>query len=249
MGFVAGLILGFTTSSSCPSNAVVLRAARHGGYARMLRIGLGAVSGYALLLGVTLAWIVPFSRTIPQLAPVLEAAGSLVFLYLAYRVAREALGPPESGAQAAPSAGAVRAPGEEAPPPSAGGATADNATAGSGAEDRAPDAAGREGPEGGRRRGFSAGLAATGLNPINLVWWTTLLAPGLRVGSGINPALPAAVLLGSAAWFGSYAWALKQLGDRISDGVHRKIAAAVATVLFAFGLRFLIGGVGGILAF
>lgn len=86
---VTGLLLGFITSSSCPSNAILIRTPAHTPLSRLAYVGLGAVTGYAVLLLVSLAWIVPLVRAVPQTIPFLELFGALVFLYLSWTLLRD----------------------------------------------------------------------------------------------------------------------------------------------------------------
>ncbi len=80
---LTGLVLGFVTSSSCPSNAILIRTPRETPLSRLTHVGFGAVAGYAILLLVSLAWIVPLIRTAPETIPILELFGAFVFIYLA----------------------------------------------------------------------------------------------------------------------------------------------------------------------
>ncbi len=238
LAMVSGIVIGFTTSSSCPSNAILLRRAREARYSHLLLIGLGAVSGYVALFGVTLLWIVPFSGAIPQVTPFLETGGSLVFLYLGFILLHEAFAR-YSGRPRAHELHGDRNPDRDPP----GGRSRGHELPGHSAPDYHPGSGGRPAF---RPTGFSAGFAASGLNPINIVWWTALLSPGLSAGAGIDPVLPTGLLLGSTAWFAAYAWLLRRLGRRLSDRTHRILAVAVAAVLVGFGLHFLFGGLAGV---
>lgn len=79
---LTGLLLGFVTSSSCPSNAILIKTPKETPLSRLTFVGFGAVAGYAILLLVSLAWMVPLIRAAPGTIPLLELFGAFVFLYL-----------------------------------------------------------------------------------------------------------------------------------------------------------------------
>jgi L-lysine exporter family protein LysE/ArgO len=79
---VTGFILGFIASPSCPSNAEEIRLGTryHIGYA--LLVGLGAVTGDAVVLVAVLLGLKPLLHTYPVLSTVLWFVGSAVLLYV-----------------------------------------------------------------------------------------------------------------------------------------------------------------------
>lgn len=87
-----GLVLGFTTSSSCPGNAVVARYGWNRGFRIAVLAGAGVVSGYGVLFFVALLGLVPLVRTIPIAAVLLWFVGALVFGRLAWSALEDARG-------------------------------------------------------------------------------------------------------------------------------------------------------------
>lgn len=200
---VSGLLLGFFTSSSCPSNALMIRTPPDVPRVRLRWIGLGAVAGYSLLLAVSLAWIVPLANAAPQIIPVFKILGSLVFLYFASTLVFDGVSDsPVSQAAAISSAPGAR----------------------------------KMGP-------FVSGLAATALNPINLAWWWALLTPFLDRSGGIEPWYPIVILLGSLAWFLSFAAILDVARNNWSRRRHRIFHWFGAAILYSYGIRFFIGAI------
>lgn len=61
---VTGLVLGFVTSSSCPSNAILIKTPRETPLSRLTHLRFGAVAGYAILLLVSLAWFTFFAAVL-----------------------------------------------------------------------------------------------------------------------------------------------------------------------------------------
>jgi L-lysine exporter family protein LysE/ArgO len=88
---IHGFILGFIASPSCPSNAEEIRLGTrfHAGYA--LLVGVGAVTGDAIILVAVLLGLVPLLNTHPLLNTVLLLLGSAVLFYVSWGIFKEAL--------------------------------------------------------------------------------------------------------------------------------------------------------------
>jgi L-lysine exporter family protein LysE/ArgO len=91
---VNGFILGFIASPSCPSNAEEIRLGTryHAGYA--LLVGIGAVTGDAIILGAVLLGLVPLLNAYPWLNSSLLFIGSAVLLYVSWGIFKEAMNVP-----------------------------------------------------------------------------------------------------------------------------------------------------------
>jgi L-lysine exporter family protein LysE/ArgO len=88
---IHGFILGFIASLSCPSNAEEIRLGTryHAGYA--LLVGVGAVTGDAIILVAVLLGLVPLFNTHPLLNTILLLLGSAVLFYVSWGIFKEAL--------------------------------------------------------------------------------------------------------------------------------------------------------------
>lgn len=85
-----GILLGFTTSTTCPGNAVVTRHGWNQGFRAALTAGFGIVCGYGALFFVALLGLVPLVRSIPAAAVALWFVGAVVFGRLAWSAFAEA---------------------------------------------------------------------------------------------------------------------------------------------------------------
>jgi len=90
VGFFNGFLLGFVASPSCPSNAEEIRYGTRGGFFAALAVGLGAVTGDALVLLLLLFGFYPVLQALPWLTFGLWFAGALVLAYVAWGIFREA---------------------------------------------------------------------------------------------------------------------------------------------------------------
>jgi L-lysine exporter family protein LysE/ArgO len=88
---INGFVLGFIASPSCPSNAEEIRLGTryHAGYA--LLVGVGAVTGDAIILVAVLLGLVPLLNTYPLLTTGLLFIGSAVLFYVSWGIFKEAL--------------------------------------------------------------------------------------------------------------------------------------------------------------
>jgi L-lysine exporter family protein LysE/ArgO len=93
---INGMILGFVSSPSCPSNAEGIRLGTryHPGYA--LLVAGGAIVGDAVVLAAILLGILPLLAAFPVLNTVLYLLGSAVLLYVSWGIFREAFYPSNS---------------------------------------------------------------------------------------------------------------------------------------------------------
>jgi L-lysine exporter family protein LysE/ArgO len=87
---INGFVLGFIASPSCPSNAEEIRLGTryHAGYA--LLVGVGAVTGDAIILLAVLLGLAPLLNTYPLLNTGLLFIGSAVLLYVSWGIFKEA---------------------------------------------------------------------------------------------------------------------------------------------------------------
>jgi L-lysine exporter family protein LysE/ArgO len=88
--FINGFVLGFLSSPTCPSNAEEVRWGSAHGFPAALLVGLGAVTGDALILFLVLLGLYPLLQAFPGLERALWLVGSLVLAYLAWGILREA---------------------------------------------------------------------------------------------------------------------------------------------------------------
>jgi L-lysine exporter family protein LysE/ArgO len=88
---INGLVLGFIASPSCPSNAEEIRLGTryHAGYA--LLVGVGAVTGDAVVLGAVLLGLEPLLSAYPLLNSSLLLIGSAVLFYVSWGIFKEAM--------------------------------------------------------------------------------------------------------------------------------------------------------------
>lgn len=100
-----GLILGFVSSPTCPSNAEEIRWGSREGFGAALAVGLGAVTGDAVVLVVVLLGLYPLLQAYPSAAALLWLVGSVVLAYIAIGMVREAVAATATEPQATPSGG------------------------------------------------------------------------------------------------------------------------------------------------
>ncbi len=95
---INGMILGFVSSPSCPSNAEGIRLGTryHAGYT--LLVAGGAVVGDVVVLAAILLGVLPLLATFPVLNTVLYLLGSAVLLYVSWGIFQEAFHPTNSWA-------------------------------------------------------------------------------------------------------------------------------------------------------
>jgi L-lysine exporter family protein LysE/ArgO len=87
---VNGLILGFVSSPTCPSNAEEIRWGARSGFGPALAVGLGAVAGDAIVLAVVLLGLYPLMQAFPFLNSLLWLVGALVLAFVAFGLIKEA---------------------------------------------------------------------------------------------------------------------------------------------------------------
>jgi L-lysine exporter family protein LysE/ArgO len=87
---INGFVLGFIASPSCPSNTEEIRLGTryHAGYA--LLVGVGAVTGDAIVLGAVLLGLVPLLDAYPLLNSSLLFIGSAVLFHVSWGIFKEA---------------------------------------------------------------------------------------------------------------------------------------------------------------
>jgi L-lysine exporter family protein LysE/ArgO len=87
---INGFVLGFIASPNCPSNAEEIRLGTryHAGYA--LLVGIGAVTGDAIVLGAVLLGLGPLLSVYPWLNSSLLFVGSAVLFYVSWGIFKEA---------------------------------------------------------------------------------------------------------------------------------------------------------------
>jgi L-lysine exporter family protein LysE/ArgO len=88
---ISGFVLGFIASPSCPSNAEEIRLGTryHAGYA--LLVGIGAVTGDAIILLAVLFGLAPLLNTYPWLNSNLLFIGSAILFYVSWGIFKEAM--------------------------------------------------------------------------------------------------------------------------------------------------------------
>ncbi len=85
-----GLALGFAASPTCPSNGEEIRLGAQRGFRLALTVGLGAVTGDALVLVAVLAGLAPLIQVYPGLSAVLWGVGAAVLIYVGAGILRDA---------------------------------------------------------------------------------------------------------------------------------------------------------------
>ena len=83
MHLFSGLVLGFAASPTCPSNAHEVRMGSRHGFSLAVLVGLGAVTGDAVVLLVVFMGLLSLLQAWPMLGVILWVVGGLVLLYVA----------------------------------------------------------------------------------------------------------------------------------------------------------------------
>lgn len=85
-----GLVLGFAASPTCPSNGEEIRLGAQRGFRLALAVGLGAVTGDALVLIAILLGLAPLVQAYPGLNAILWGIGAIVLIYVGVGILRDA---------------------------------------------------------------------------------------------------------------------------------------------------------------
>jgi len=85
-----GLVLGFAASPTCPSNGEEIRLGTQRGFRLALAVGMGAVTGDALVLLAVLLGLSPLIQANPGLSTVLWGTGAAVLIYVGIAILRDA---------------------------------------------------------------------------------------------------------------------------------------------------------------
>lgn len=85
-----GLVLGFAASPTCPSNGEEIRLGAQRGFRLALAVGLGAVTGDALVLIAALLGLAPLVQAYPGLSAILWGIGAIVLIYVGVGILRDA---------------------------------------------------------------------------------------------------------------------------------------------------------------
>ncbi|UOQ43723.1 LysE family translocator [Halobacillus salinarum] len=85
----SGLVIGFVSSPTCPSNGEEIKHGTKYGLTSSLVVGLGAVTGDAIVLSAILLWLMPFISTESILVTYLWLFGSIVLFYVAWGIFKE----------------------------------------------------------------------------------------------------------------------------------------------------------------
>ncbi|SFK03782.1 Threonine/homoserine/homoserine lactone efflux protein [Halobacillus dabanensis] len=85
----SGLIIGFVSSPTCPSNGEEIKHGTKYGFASSLLVGAGAVTGDAIVLAAILLWLMPFIGSDSIIVTFLWLFGSIVLFYVAWGIFKE----------------------------------------------------------------------------------------------------------------------------------------------------------------
>jgi len=85
-----GLALGFAASPTCPSNGEEIRLGAQRGFRLALAVGMGAVTGDALVLVAVLLGLAPLVQAYPGLSAALWGIGAIVLIYVGIGILRDA---------------------------------------------------------------------------------------------------------------------------------------------------------------
>ncbi|WP_158737200.1 LysE family translocator [Alteribacillus sp. YIM 98480] len=86
---VNGFILGFVASPTCPSNGEEIKQGTRSGFLFALSVGLGAVTGDAIILAAVLLGVMPVINTFPIVNSLLWLTGGVVLSYVSWGIFSE----------------------------------------------------------------------------------------------------------------------------------------------------------------
>lgn len=86
---INGLVLGFVASPTCPSNGEEIKQGTRHGFSFALTVGLGAVTGDAIVLLAVLLGLMPLIESFPLIKTGLWLSGGLILLYVSWGIFSE----------------------------------------------------------------------------------------------------------------------------------------------------------------
>ncbi len=86
---INGLVLGFVASPTCPSNGEEIKQGTRFGFIFALTVGLGAVTGDAIVLVAVLLGLIPLIESYPLVQTGLWLVGGLILLYVSWGIFSE----------------------------------------------------------------------------------------------------------------------------------------------------------------
>ena len=86
---INGLVLGFVASPTCPSNGEEIKQGTRHGFILALSVGLGAVTGDAIVLVAVLLGLIPLIESHPLIQSGLWLTGGIVLLYVSWGIFKE----------------------------------------------------------------------------------------------------------------------------------------------------------------
>ncbi|MFD2924091.1 LysE family translocator [Halobacillus naozhouensis] len=86
---LSGLIIGFVSSPTCPSNGEEIKHGTKYGFSSSLIVGVGAVMGDAIVLAAILLWLMPFIDSESLIVTFLWLFGSIVLFYVSWGIFKE----------------------------------------------------------------------------------------------------------------------------------------------------------------
>jgi L-lysine exporter family protein LysE/ArgO len=86
---INGLILGFVASPTCPSNGEEIKQGTRYGFIFALTVGIGAVTGDAIVLVAVLLGLMPLIESYPLIKAGLWLIGGIILLYVSWGIFSE----------------------------------------------------------------------------------------------------------------------------------------------------------------